>query len=164
MKARDIDSAGCPKWRPRKEAAMRRYLVVAHKTLGGAHMLAELHRLREEDPYCTFHLIVPEHHPNWRGWGEHDVLIAASATLDQMLEQLAEMRIGATGEVGDANPVYAVGVTLRREGHDAFAGIILSTLPKRISRWWLFDVPRRMASEYPHIPITHLVAEESLVS
>ena len=109
---------------------MRRYLVVAHKTLGGQHLLDELHRLREEDPYCTFHLIVPEHHPTRRGWTDHDVLMAARATLDQMLERLAEMRIGATGEVGDVNPVYAVGSTLRREGRDAFAGIILSTLPQ----------------------------------
>lgn len=143
---------------------MRRYLVVAHKTLGGPHLLDEVHRLREEDPYCTFHLIVPEHHPNLRAWDDHAVQMAARAVLDEMLERLAEMRIGATGEVGDANPVYAVGATLRREGEHAFAGIILSTLPKGISRWWLFDVPRRMAAAYPQLPLTHLVAEESLVS
>lgn len=142
---------------------MRRYLVVAHKTLGGAHLLDELHRRREQDPYCTFHLIVPEHHPAWHGWDEHGVRMAASATLDEMLERLAEMRIGATGEVGDANPVYAVGAALRREGRDAFAGLILSTLPKGISRWWLLDVPRRMATAYPFLPLTHLVAEEALV-
>lgn len=141
---------------------MRRYLVVAHKTLGGEHLLDELHRRREDDPYCTFHLIVPEHHPNLRGWGEHDVRMAAQATLDLMLERLAEMRIGASGEVGDSNPVYAVGVALRREPAGSFAGIILSTLPKGISRWWLFDVPSRMAAAYPDLPLTHLVAEESL--
>lgn len=143
---------------------MRRYLVVAHKTLGGAHLLDELHRLRDEDPYCSFHLIVPEHHPAARGWNEHDVQMEAKARLDEMLERLAEMRIGATGEVGDANPVYAVGVALRREGPDAFAGLILSTLPKGFSRWWLFDVPRRMAASYPHLPMTHLIAEEALVT
>lgn len=142
---------------------MRRYLVVAHKTLGGDHLLDELHRLRAEDPYCTFHLIVPEHHPNFYGWSEHDVRVAAQAKLDEMLERLAAMRIGATGEVGDANPVYAVGVTLRREGDDAFTGVILSTQPRGISRWWLFDVPKRMAAEYPHLPLTHLVADEALV-
>lgn len=143
---------------------MRTYLVVAHKTLGGAHLLDELHRLREEDPYCRFHLIVPEHHPSLRGWSEHDVRIAARATLDEMLERLAEMRIGATGEVGDANPVYAVGVALRRDGRDAYAGIVLSTLPRGISRWWMFDVPNRMAAEYPDLPLTHVVAEEALAT
>lgn len=143
---------------------MRRYLVVAHRTLGGAHLLEELHRRREEDPYCTFHLIVPEYHPMNRGWTDHDVRVNAARTLDEMLERLAEMRIGATGEVGDANPIYAVGVALRREGRDAFSGIILSTLPKGLSRWWLLDVPQRMANEYPYLTVTHLVAEKELVS
>jgi GABA permease len=143
---------------------MRRYLVVAHQTMGGDHLIAELHRLREADPYCTFHLVVPEHHPKLRGWAEHDVMMAARAVLDEMLERLAAMRIGATGETGDANPVYAVGTVLRRDGMDSAAGIILSTLPKGLSRWWLFDVPRRMAAAYPTIPVTHLVAEEVLVS
>ena len=142
---------------------MRRYLVVAHRTLGGAHLLEELHRRREADPYCGFHLIVPEYHPANRTWNEHDVHLSAARTLQEMLERLAEMRIGATGEIGDANPVYAIGVTLRREGHDAFAGIIVSTLPKGISRWWLLDVPQRIANEYHHLPVTHLVADEALV-
>jgi hypothetical protein len=141
---------------------MRRYLVVAHRTLGGAHLMEELQRLRAEDPYCTFHLIVPEYHPLNRTWNEHDVRLAAKATLDTMLERLAEMRIGATGEVGDVNPVYAVGDTLRREGDTTFAGIVLSTLPKGISRWWLLDVPHRMAARYPHLPVIHVVAEEAL--
>ena len=78
-----------------------------------------------------------------------------------MLENMASMGMGATGEVGDADPVYAVGVTLRREGTDAFAGIIVSTLPKGTSRWW--HVPRRIARRYPDVPLTHLVAEQSLV-
>lgn len=143
---------------------MRRYLVVAHKTLGGEHLLEELHRRREEDPYCTFHLLVPEHHPSFKGWSEHDVRMAAQHTLDEMLDRLAAMRIGATGEVGDVNPVYAVGVVLRREPPGTFDGIILSTLPKGISRWWLFDVPSRMAAEYPDLPLTHLVAEEALTT
>ena len=142
---------------------MRRYLVVAHKTLGGPHLLEELHRLREDDPYCTFHLVVPEYHP-FRGWEEHEVRVAARATLDEMLSRLAAMRIGATGEIGDSDPVYAVGSVLRREGPHAFSGIILSTLPKGISRWWRFDVPRRMANAFPDLPLTHLVAEEALVS
>ena len=143
---------------------MRRYLVVAHRTLGGAHLVDELHRRREDDPYCTFHLIVPEYHPMNRGWSDQEVQMAAAHTLDEMLERLAEMRMGATGEVGDANPVYAVGAALRREGRDAFAGIIISTLPKGLSRWWLLDVPRRIANEYPHLTVTHLVADEVLVS
>jgi hypothetical protein len=142
---------------------MRCYLVVAHRTLGGPHLLAELQRRREDDPYCTFHLVVPEHHPANHGWSDRSVRVAAKATLDEMLERLAEMRIGATGEIGDVNPVYAVGSVLRRDGAEHYAGIILSTLPRGISRWWLFDVPKRMAAAYPQLPLTHVVAEEALV-
>lgn len=141
---------------------MRRYLVVAHRTIGGAHLVEHLHELREADPYCRFHVIVPEYHPADHPWTESEVWNEAKTRLDATLENMAAMGMGATGEVGDANPVYAIGVALRREGRDAFAGIVLSTLPKRTSRWW--HVPRRVAKEYPGIPLTHLVAAEELVT
>jgi GABA permease len=140
---------------------MRRYLVVAHKTLGGATLMEHLHHLREADPYCHFHLVVPEQHPTNRSWSDGQAKAAATARLDEILEVMASMRMGATGEVGDANPVYAVGSVLRRDGASTYAGIILSTLPRGISRWWLLDVPRRMATAYPQVPLTHLVAEET---
>ena len=141
---------------------MRRYLVVAHKTLGGEHLVEHLRQLRAEHPGCRFHVIVPEHHPD-HNWTDSEVRVAAQGRLDEMLERFASMGIGATGEVGDANPVYAVGVVLRREGQLAYDGIVLSTLPRGISRWWRFDVPRRMADAYPRVPLTHLVSEEALV-
>lgn len=142
---------------------MRRYLVVAHRTLGGAHLFEHLHELREQDPYCRFHVLVPEYHPHDHPWTEHEVRSAARERLDEMLETMAAMGMGASGEVGDSNPVYAIGATFRREGIESFSGIVLSTLPKGISRWWLFDVPRRVARAYPSLPVTHLVAEDALV-
>jgi hypothetical protein len=143
---------------------MRRYLVVAHKTLGGAHLLEHLHHLREQDPLCRFHLLVPEHHPHDHSWTDGETHHAAQARVDEMLDTMAAMGMGATGEAGDQNVVYAIGTVLRREGPDAFAGIVLSTLPKGISRWWRFDVPRRVAEAYPRIPLTHLVSDDALVS
>lgn len=142
---------------------MRRYLVVAHRTLGGSHLISELQRLRAEDPYCSFHLLVPEMHVTAIGWDDHLVRVAAQSILDEMLERLANMRIGATGEVGPSNPVSAVACVLHRDGREHYAGIILSTLPQGISRWLRLDVPRRMANEFPDVPLTHLVADEALV-
>ena len=141
---------------------MRRYIVVAHRTLGGPHLLEELVRRREADPFCTFHLIVPEHHANKTGWDDVAVRAEAQRTLAEMLERLAEMRIGATGEVGASNPVYAVSELLQREGSGTFSGIILSTLPKGASTWWLVGVPSRMATAFPQLPLTHVVADEAL--
>jgi hypothetical protein len=141
---------------------MRHYLVVAHKTLGGEHLVEHLHQLRVDHPGCRFHLVVPEHHPD-HNWTDVEVQANASRALDEMLGRLASMGMGATGEVGDANPIYAVDIVLRREGRHAFDGIVLSTLPRGISRWWRFDVPRRMAGAYPELPLTHLVSDEVLV-
>ncbi len=140
---------------------MRQYLVVAHRTLGGAHLMEHLHELREADPYCRFHLIVPQYHPPDHAWTEHEVEQEAQARLDEMLARMAAMGMGATGEVGDANPVYAIGTTLRHMGEDAFTGIVVSTLPKRVSLWW--DVPKRIAREYPQLPLTHIVAADAEV-
>lgn len=143
---------------------MRRYLVVAHKTLGGAHLFEHLRELRHEHPECRFHLLVPEQHPSDHAWSDGEVRAAAQARLDEILDRMAAMGMGATGEVGDTNPVYAIGTVLRREGADSFSGIVLSTLPKGISRWWRFDVPRRVSQAYPDLPLTHLVAEDALVT
>ena len=143
---------------------MRRYLVVAHRTLGGDHLFDHLHEMRAADPYCQFHLIVPQHHPHDHAWTDTEVHHTAQIRLDEMIDEMAMMGMGATGEVGDTNPVSAVGDALRREGKNAFEGIVLSTLPRGISRWWLFDVPRRMAKAYPSLPLTHIVAEDAHVS
>lgn len=139
---------------------MRRYIVVAHRTLGGEHLIEELQRRRAADPECTFHLIVPEYHASKTGWDDLAVHAAAQAALAEMLERMVEIGIDATGEVGASNPVYAVGQLLNREGADAYSGIILSTLPRGISNWWLIGVPSRMATAYPQLPLTHVVADE----
>ena len=143
---------------------MRRYLVVAHKTLGGSHLFEHLHHLREDDPNCRFHLLVPQQHPNDHAWTDGGNERAARERLDEVLESMAEMGMGAAGEVGDQNPVYAVGTVLRREGEDAFAGIIVSTLPKATSHWLRKDVPQKIANAHPRIPVTHLVADDALVT
>ena len=142
---------------------MRRYLVVAHKTLGGSHLFEHLHHLREEDPNCRFHLLVPEQHPHDHAWTDGEATRAAQVRLAEVLDSMASMGMGATGEVGDSNPVYAIGTVLRREGEASFAGIVLSTLPTSSSHWLRSRVPHRIHQTYPDIPLTHLVADEVLV-
>ena len=137
---------------------MRRYLIVAHKTLGGDHLVEHVRSLREAGP-CRFLLLVPVQHPSDHAWTEGEVNAAARKRLQEGLDRFHEEGIIADGEIGDANPVYAVSTVVRREGPDAFAGIVLSTLPAGPSRWLHWDVPSRMRREHPDIPITHLVAE-----
>ena len=135
---------------------MPRYLVIAHRTVASPQLMAHVRSLRDEGP-CRFHLLVPVEHP-MGAWSDGQVRAAATRALQQGLDRFNEERIIADGEIGDANPVYAAGVVLRREGADAFTGIILSTLPPGPSRWLHLDVPSRMRKAFPKLEITHLVA------
>ncbi len=137
---------------------MRRYLIVAHKTLGGDHLMDHVRSLRAEGP-CRFLLLVPVEHPSDHPWTEHEVNATARRKLQEGLDRFHGEDIIADGEIGDANPVQAVSNVVLREGSDAFTGIVLSTLPPGPSRWLHWDVPSRMRREHPELPITHLVAD-----
>lgn len=139
---------------------MRQYLVIAHQTLGGSELREHLRRLRDEDPSTRFHVIVPA--MKAIGLSDGEAQTVARRALEQMLEQLKGMELQASGEVGNSNPVFAAARVLRRKDEGPISGIVLSTLPQGISRWLGADVPHRLARAYPDVPITHIVAKESL--
>jgi hypothetical protein len=134
---------------------MRRYLVVAHRTLGGQHLLDEVRRRMAEGP-SRFHLLVPCHHPSDHPWTEHEIEAQATRVLETERKRFEEVGAEVTGEIGDTNPVYAIDGVLRREPFDE---IILSTLPAGVSRWLKVDVPSRVRRQF-NLPVTHLVATE----
>jgi hypothetical protein len=136
-----------------------RYLVVAHRTLGGPHLTDEVQRRMAEGP-CQFHLLVPCHHPPTHTWTDHEVEEEARRALEAGLARFRSLGADVTGEIGDVNPVYAVDGVLRRERFDE---IILSTLAPGPSRWLKVDVPSRMRRQFS-LPITHLVAEPEAAS
>jgi hypothetical protein len=134
----------------------RRYLVIANRTLCEQHLLDELHRRRLADAGCRFHLVVPASHPSG-GFTDATCEEEASRRLAEALDTLACGGISATGEVGDPNPVYAVGdVILREIGR--FDEIILSTLPVGMSRWLAQNMVRRLRRA-TGLPVTHVIAE-----
>jgi hypothetical protein len=137
---------------------MRRYLIVAHRTLGGDHLLEHVRSLREQGP-CRFFLLVPIEHPS-HAWTDEEVEAAAQSRLQEGLDHFHEAGIIADGDIGDSNPVYAVNSLLRKD--QSFDEIILSTLPAGPSRWLKLDVPSRVAKECG-LPVTHLVAEREPV-
>lgn len=134
---------------------MSRCLVVAHKTLGGDALLEELRRRRESDPSLQVHLLVPVDHPIG-AWTDGQLERAAERVLESGLARMKGMGIEATGEVGDANPVYAVEQLFVRGA--LFDEIVISTLPHGVSKWLKSDAPSRLAKNY-RIPVTHIVAE-----
>ena len=136
---------------------MRRILVVAHRTLGGGHLLEELGR-RMKAGDCAVHLVVPMHHP-MGAFTEASCHAEADEVLAEGTSRVRELdptgSIDVTGEVGDANPVYAV-QTVRNRGQQ-FDEIILSTLPPGPSRWLRADVPSRMTKAFPGVPVFHVL-------
>ena len=135
---------------------MRRYLVIANRTLCEQHLLDEVHRRRVAEPGCRFHLVVPASHPNGT-FTDEQCWRMAEERLAEALDTLAAGGISATGEVGDANPVYAVGDVLLRE-IGRFDEIILSTLPVGSSKWLSQNVVRRLRRS-TGLPVTHVIAE-----
>jgi len=131
------------------------YLVVAHRTLIGEHLLDHARSLCASDG-CQFHLVVPVTHPRDHAWSDGQVEAVARRRLDEGLAAFAEIGATVTGEIGDANPVYAATTALRRPPPDGWAGVIVSTLPPGVSRWLGLDVVSRIRREVD-LPVAHLV-------
>jgi hypothetical protein len=142
---------------------MRNYLVVAHKTLVGPHLLAEIrHRYRLSERASRFHLLVPMTPPTEGDHSHGQVAEFAGERLAAGLVAVRELGVPATGEIGDAHPVTAVQDLLRR-GEVRVDEIIVSTLPPGISAWLRLDVPHRLANAVD-VPVHHVVPAREAVA
>jgi hypothetical protein len=121
---------------------MRRYLVVAHQTLGSPELLDTLRDLLAESA-CVFHLLVPEYHGGGLTWTEEEVAAVASRRLEEARLRFTAEGLPVTGEVGPSSPVQAVIDVIRRDG-DVFDGVVVSTLPHSVSKWLRLDAPNRI--------------------
>ena len=142
---------------------MRRYLVVANQTLGGEQLTARLAECMDAGP-CRFYLVVPvtntEGSDRWFTGGLEGVLpgaykiarTLAGGRLQHELGRLREAGAEADGEVGDPMPVDAIRKLAAREDVDE---VIVSTLPRRLSRWMAMDLPRRVRRA-TSLPVSHI--------
>ena len=135
---------------------MGTYLVVAHRTLVEDHLLDHVRDLCREGG-CRFHLVVPVTHPRDHAWSDGVVNGVAQRRLEEGVRAFEAAGAEVTGEVGDANPVYAVATALRSHPDEDWDGIIVSTLPPGVSRWLGLDAVSRITREFD-LPVTHLVA------
>jgi GABA permease len=138
---------------------MRRYLVVANKTLGNPSLADTVQRCLEEGS-CRFTVLVPAI-PSTGGatWVESEANAEARARVEQTLDWFRSLGAHADGVVGDHWPMAAIGDVLDREQFDE---IIISTLPPGRSRWLRFDLPSRVRSSFG-LPVTHVVAQPELL-
>jgi len=141
---------------------MRRYLVVAHQTLSSPELLEELTRRAKEEE-TTFHLVVPiTHGESGLTWTEGHDREVARRSLDEALIRLAAAGLTVTGEIGSDSPVDSVGDVLVRDGADAFDEIIVSTLPRTVSKWLKVDAPNRIQRR-TRLPVHHVIGHPAKV-
>jgi len=140
---------------------MRRYLIVANQTLGGAHVRARVQACMALGP-TRFHIVVPATPTSDHlTWTHGEARAVATRRLDSALDQLRALGADVTGEVGDGSPMLAVRDVLRTRVFDA---IMLSTHAPGGSRWLRQDLPARMRRAF-RLPIEHIVAcAEQLVA
>lgn len=132
-----------------------RYLVVSSQTLG-SEVLTNALEERNGEPSARFHLLVPPSHPvsAWT-WSEGADHALAERRLQEALEDLRSRGLEVTGEVGDVDPLEAVGDVLRRDG--GFDEIVLCTLAPGVSRRVGQDLPHRIEKRFS-LPVRHVVA------
>lgn len=141
-----------------------RVLIVANRTAATDQLLEAVRHRASAGP-AEFHLVVPA-----TPRGLHRVVDPEDSGREEAAQQL-EVALGrlrevldseVTGHVGDSDPWAAISDSLHHRQVDE---LIISTLPRRLSRWIHVDLPSKAAGF--GLPITHVeakrVPEESAV-
>jgi nucleotide-binding universal stress UspA family protein len=142
---------------------MARYLVVANQTLGGEELVGKLEELTAEGSGELW-LLVPVTDTEGRHQWDYPPIdrvipdaheIAAALAAGRLEHELARLRragLTAEGEVVAADPLARAQELLER---DRFDGVVVATLPRRLSRWLLMDLPHRLA-RLSDVPVIHV--------
>jgi hypothetical protein len=136
---------------------MERVLVVANRTSASPTLLDAVSR-RASEGACMFTLLVPRS-PH----GLHRVVdpedhghAEAAAAIEQARPLLMEAAGGAVlAIIGSHDPLAAVEDALNAGAYDE---VIISTLPRRLSRWLHVDIVSKVAGL--GLPVTHVEAAE----
>ena len=153
---------------------MRKYLVVANQTIGGAELREELRKRIEAGP-SSFYVLVP----NTKAAHYHVIPVAgglvpmpaivtdyggpesdeeatagARHRLDQLVAGLTALGVDVVGHLGSANPLEGIEEALADHEFDE---VIVSTLPRRVSRWLGADLPDQVERRFK-LPVTTIIA------
>ena len=148
---------------------MDHVLVVANQTVSSDELVAAVLVRNARGP-CHFTVVVPatplsnqelalrhSEHPGAVAYESGPVAIARMR-LAKAMDRLAEASISCSGDIGDPDPFKAVEIALHSHSFD---DVIVSTLPRRVSRWLAQDLPHRIARHFD-VPVTHVETGEQL--
>jgi hypothetical protein len=139
-----------------------RVLVVANKTAGSDELIAAMRERAEQGP-AEFVLLLPATpkglthviDPHEREQHAEDHCRRAADRLRGAGLPLVEAK------PGDAEPLAAVEDELNAGG-DSYDEIIVSTLPKHLSKWMKLDLPSKVRG-LTDKPVTHVTAHKAEV-
>ncbi|HXO06404.1 MAG TPA: hypothetical protein VN880_00130 [Solirubrobacteraceae bacterium] len=131
-------------------------LVVAHQTAATPALLDTVRERARSGP-ATFHLVVPR-----QPHGIHKLVDPqdasddeANAVLEEALPKLSDAAGNSvTGSIGDPEPLMAIQDAINLGDYDE---IIISTLPRRVSRWLHLDLVSK--AKGLGLPVTHVDAD-----
>ena len=130
---------------------MSKTLVIANETIEGQALL-------EAIPYGTeVRVVAPALNSRLRHWlsDEDGARRAAESRLARCLERLSSAGIEASGRVGDADPLLAIGDELRVFAADE---LVISTHPKGRSLWLARNIVDRACEQFD-LPVFHVVVD-----
>ena len=142
---------------------MTHCLIVANQTAADERLVAEVLRRATVHPHTEFFIVVPQtplsrqeralrHSEHPLAFGETGPVTLARRRLRESLAVFAATAVKISGDIGDANPLKAVLAVVAARPVDE---IIISTLPRRQSRWLAADLPTKLHRR-TGLPVTHV--------
>jgi len=144
---------------------MARYLLVAHQTAESQELREQVTALVQEDRAAEFVLLVPATPvgllPAVGGEGRTAVQVARwrGARARSLLEEVGA-RVSAV-RIGSYDPLIAVEEELRAGDYSV---VVISTLPRGLSRWMRLDLPRKVARRFPSVRMVHVTAQPPMAA
>jgi len=142
-----------------------RVLVLANETANSNELLSELQGI-DAGQTAKYLVVVPDSPIETGMAATHGPLDVWEATqqaaqerLDHTLATLRSENLDAEGTRGDFRPLRALANAVDTFHPDR---IVIATLPPETSVWHRFDVVDRARSDYPDIPVTHIVANPAV--
>jgi hypothetical protein len=136
-------------------ALKTRILVVANRTADSPELIAALRQQAMRSP-TRFTLLVPAV-PHGLAWAA-DMKAGQSEAASRVEAGVARMRMSGldvdVALIGDPDPLAAACDVL---GGDKFDEVVVSTLPRGVSRWLRLSLPHRLR-RVTDLPVTHVTA------